>query len=424
MDSVLFWIWLSLRCTVGNDTFSLLRKTFALPSEVYRADRETLEKALFPSKRDLKALCNKDLTEARNILDYCASSNVKIITYDSENFPETLKDISSPPVLLYCLGELPSVSDKLFVSVVGTREMTEYGEQKAFEIASDLATAGAVVVSGMALGVDGAAHAGAISGGGKTVAFLGCGIDRVYPPVHRQLEANIIKHGAVITEYSPGTPPNKYNFPRRNRLISAISKATLVIEGPRRSGALITGETALKQGRAVYALPGNVNERNGFCTAVLLKEGAKCATCADDILSDFSHEYNGKINIFKLLNKVPQNVKTALSKLGAKSPSKKTKDKNQKNIKSYDIPIEEIKKGSVEEISEAQDKISDAEKEDILSSLSKETVEFYKRIPENETVYIEALAEGENINDAMSATTMLEVYGLIEVFPGNRIRKK
>ena len=424
MDSALFWVWLSLRCTPGNDTFSTLKKTFPLPSDIYRADREALEKALFPSKRDLKALCNKDLTEARNILDYCASSNVKIITYDSKSYPETLKDISSPPVLLYCLGELPSVSDKLFVSIVGTRDMTEYGEKKAFEIASDLATAGAVVVSGMALGVDGAAHAGAISGGGKTVAFLGCGIDRVYPPVHTQLEANIIKHGAVITEYSPGTPPERYNFPRRNRLISAISKATLVIEGPHRSGALITGEIALKQGRALYALPGNVDERNGFCTAVLLKEGAKCATCADDILSDFSHAYNGKINIFKLLDKVPQNIKAALSNLGAKSPNKKTKNKKQENIVSDDIPIEEIKKEAVGEAPEVQNKISDEEKEEILSSFSKETVDFYKRIPENETVYIEALVEDGNINDAMSATTMLEVYGLIEAFPGNRIRKK
>ena len=424
MDSALFWIWLSLRCTPGNDTFLTLKKTFPLPSDVYRADREALEKALFPSKRDLKALCNKDLTEARNILDYCASSNVKIITYDSKNYPETLKDISSPPVLLYCLGEIPSVSEKLFVSIVGTRDMTEYGEQKAFEIASDLATAGAVVVSGMALGVDGTAHAGAISGGGKTVAVLGCGIDRVYPPAHSQLEANIINNGAVITEFSPGTPPERYNFPRRNRLISAMSKATLVIEGPHKSGALITGRLALKQGRAVYALPGNIDEAEGSCTAVLLKEGAKCATCADDILSDFSSAYNGKINIFKLLDKVPLNIKSALSKIGAASSNKKIKGKKQKEVKSDDFPIEEIKKETVEEIPEVKNKISDEEKEEILSSLGEETVEFYKRIPENETVYIEALAEGESINDAMSATTMLEVYGLIEVFPGNRIRKK
>lgn len=424
MDSALFWIWLSLRCTPGNETFSILKKSFPLPSDVYRADREALEKALFPSKRDLKALCNKDLTEARNILDYCASANVKIITYDSKGYPETLKDISSPPVLLYCLGEIPSVSEKLFVSVVGTRWMTEYGERKTFEIASDLATAGAVVVSGMALGVDGVAHAGAISAGGKTIAFLGCGIDRVYPPVHTQLEANIIKNGAVITEYAPGTPPERYNFPRRNRLISAISKATLVIEGPYRSGALITGQLALEQGRAVYALPGNIDEAEGSCTAVLLKEGAKCATCADDILSDFSQAYNGKINIFKLLDKVPQNIKDALSKFGAKSPSKKLKGQKQKEVKLDDFPIEEIKKEAVEDAPELENKISDVEKQEILSSLSKETADFYKRIPENETVYIEALAEDGNINDAMSATTILEVYGLIEVFPGNRIRKK
>ena len=422
MDSALFWIWLSLRCTVGGDTFSLLRKTFPLPSDVYRADKESLQKALFPSRRDLKALCDKDLTRARNILDYCAASKVRIITYDSPQYPETLKEIDSPPVLLYCLGNLPAISEKLFVSIVGTRKMTEYGERKAFEIASDLATAGAVVVSGMALGVDGVSHVGAISGGGRTVAILGCGIDRVYPPVHKRLESYIINNGAVITEYPPGTPPDRQNFPRRNRLISAISKATVVIEGPLISGALITGRLALKQGRPLYALPGDVDEKDGSCTAVLLKEGAKCITCADDILSDFSREYIGKINIFKLLDKIPENIKAALSRMGAASSNKKTKNQVKKDVEVNALVTEAKEKNEIPLSS--QDKMSDEEKAEILSSLSKGTLDFYNKIPENETVYIEAVADGVSINDAMSATTMLEVYGLIEVFPGNRIRKK
>ncbi len=424
MDSLLFWLWLSLRCTVGSDTFSILKKTFSKPSDVYRADEATLEKALHPYKKDLKALCNKELSDVRRVMDYCLHQNIKIMTYESPDYPNAFREISSPPLVLYYYGEIPDLSDNLVVSVVGTRKMTEYGKKMAFEISSDLATAGAVVVSGMALGIDGTAHAAAISGGGKTIAILGSGIDRIYPPTHKRLCSYIIKNGAVITEFPPHEPPERYNFPKRNRLISAISQATVVIEGDEISGALITARHAKEQGRVVYALPGKIDEPTGSGTAILLKDGAKCITCADDILSDFSVAYNGKINIFKLLKKTKINVEAVLLKMGVDSKTVKPK----KNSSSSDVSKESNKaeaKNSIENETNFEDQSAViAERQKILESLGKEAIEFYKRIPENEEVYVEAIAEKGKITEAMSATTLLEVYGLIETVPGGRVRRK
>ena len=168
-------------------------------------------------------------------------------------------------------------------------------------MAYDLAKAGAVVVSGMAKGVDGMAHRGALDGGGYTVAVLGCGIDRVYPAEHADLMRQIQKNGLVITEYKPFTEPKGSNFPLRNRIISGLSQGTVVIEAPRGSGALITAQTALGQGRDVFALPGKVGEMSSIGTNELIRDGARIVTCAADILLEYQPLYGGKIN----LNNIP-----------------------------------------------------------------------------------------------------------------------
>ena len=424
MDSLLFWLWLSLRCTVGSETFSKLQKTFSKPSDVYRADRATLEEALYPYKKDLKALCNKDLSDVRRVMDYCLHQNIKIMTYESPDYPNAFREISSPPLVLYYYGEIPNLSDNLVVSVVGTRKMTEYGKKLAFEISGDLATAGAVIVSGMALGVDGTAHAAAINGGGKTVAILGSGIDRIYPPTHKRLYSYIIKNGAVITEFPPHEPPERYNFPKRNRLISAISQATVVIEGDEISGALITGREAMKQWRVVYAVPGKIDEPTGSGTAILLKEGAKCITCADDILNDFSVDYNGRINIFKLLKKTKINIEAVLLKMGVDSKTIEPKKSSSSPHANEHSNKAEAKNSIEDEINSIEESAFIAERQKVLESLGKEAIEFYERIPKNEEVYIEAIAEKGKITEALSATTLLEIYGLIESLPGGRIRRK
>ena len=149
MDSLAYWLWLSLRCTVGSETFSRLNKTFSKPSEVYFASDEEIEKALSSYKKDYKRLCDKSVTDVQRVLDYCHSRKIRMMTYESPEYPEAFKALTSPPLVLYYYGTMPDLNEEMLVSVVGTRRMSDYGKKMAFEIASDLATAGAVIVSGM-----------------------------------------------------------------------------------------------------------------------------------------------------------------------------------------------------------------------------------------------------------------------------------
>ncbi|MGC8862283.1 MAG: DNA-processing protein DprA [Armatimonadota bacterium] len=208
---------------------------------------------------------------------------VALIPISSDEYPERLKHIYDPPVLLYCRGRLTE-ADATAVAMVGSRRATFYGTSVAEKIARDLASSGVTIVSGGARGIDTAAHKGALAAGGRTVAFLGCGVDVTYPSENRKLYDVIAENGAVLSEYPFGAVPEPWRFPPRNRLISGMSLGVLICQSPVASGALITAGYAAEQGRDVYAVPGNIDdERNSGCHA-LIKDGAKLVDCADDIL--------------------------------------------------------------------------------------------------------------------------------------------
>ena len=215
------------------------------------------------------------------------AAGVDLIRVKDKEYPASLKEIYDPPAQLYVKGSLPDDSVPK-VAVVGSRITSHYGLRTAKAIAADLATAGVVVVSGMALGIDTAAHEGALSVGGKTIAVLGSGFSNLYPRENKKLAEQIIKNGALITEYPAEMEPKALNFPRRNRIISGISCAVLVVEARKKSGALITADFALEQGRDVFAVPGNVDSPKSGGTNWLLKEGAKVAMCAEDILQEMN----------------------------------------------------------------------------------------------------------------------------------------
>ena len=217
--------------------------------------------------------------------------------------------------MLYYRGVLPDFSEKLAISIVGTRRLSEYGRKNAFNISFDLAAAGAVIVSGMAIGIDGVAMAAALSASGQTVAFLGSGIDVCYPAAHRRLAQQIVKNGCVFTEFHPGASPDRMNFPIRNRLVSGLSAATLVIEGREKSGALITARYAKEQNKALYALPGNVGSPHSELTNMLIRNGAASVTSADDIINDFEATSPGKLNPFVLRGLVRSNMNDVLREL-------------------------------------------------------------------------------------------------------------
>lgn len=222
----------------------------------------------------------------RRVKEELVRRRITALTVFDPEYPEYLKEIAQPPWVLYIRGDASLLSGICF-AVVGTRKPTHYGRRMARKMASEIASRGWVVVSGMAAGVDSEAHRGALEAGGKTVAVLGTGVDVVYPRHLRRLYAELVEKGAVCSEMPPGTAPHPGLFPRRNRIISGLSVGTLVVEAAERSGALITADCSLEQGREVFAVPGPVTSEKSAGTNRLIQQGAKCVTGVQDILEEF-----------------------------------------------------------------------------------------------------------------------------------------
>lgn len=255
----------------------------------------SLERAWHASSVDLRRCLEvravNALMEARKTLDVgdvmarIERSGARVLTSGEAAYPALLKEIDAPPPVLYYTGEILEI-DRTAVAIVGTRRITSYGRDVTSRIASGLARAGVTVVSGLARGVDGVAHQAALDAGGRTIAVLGSGVGRIYPPEHARLAERISEQGAVISDYLPDTAPDGANFPPRNRIISGLSLGVVVIEAPDRSGALITAEFAADHGREIFAVPGPVTAANSSGCNRLLREGARLVRSADDIMED------------------------------------------------------------------------------------------------------------------------------------------
>ena len=293
----LFWIWLSTRLGAGNRLYPLLLERFGSAYEVFEASEERLLEVLPDlTPAQLRALTDKRLEDIYAIEEHCRRSGVKLLTYNDAAYPLSYRSLTDPPLLLYYRGELPDLQNKLCIAMVGTRRMSEYGRRMAYKIAYELAAAGVVVVSGMALGVDSVASCAALQAGGSTVAILGGGIDVPYPPEHESFMEIIAARGTLISEYAPGTAPVGSHFPVRNRLISGLCQGTVIVEAAQGSGALITADRALQQGRDVFAVPANVGDANASGTNRLIRDGAHVALCADDILGYYKFLYEKSVS--------------------------------------------------------------------------------------------------------------------------------
>lgn len=231
------------------------------------------------------ALLRHALADEARLLDGLAKKKMALVLREDAQYPPLLRQIAHPPHLLYVYGET-DLTDRFPVAVVGTRRASAYGLTHTREIAAELAQTGVCVVSGLALGIDAAAHTGALDGGGRTVAVLGSALDKPYPQENEPLMRRILESGgSIVSEYAPGTPPSRYSFLQRNRIIAGMCLGTLVTEGPRRSGALNTATRTLENGREVFALPGNVDSPGAQLPNMLISEGARLVTGAADILS-------------------------------------------------------------------------------------------------------------------------------------------
>lgn len=231
------------------------------------------------------ALLRHALADEARLLGGLAKKKMALVLREDAQYPPLLRQMAHPPHLLYVYGET-DLTDRFPVAVVGTRRASAYGLTHTREIAAELAQTGVCVVSGLALGIDAAAHTGALDGGGRTVAVLGSALDKPYPQENEPLMRRILESGgSVVSEYAPGTPPSRYSFLQRNRIIAGMCLGTLVTEGPRRSGALNTATRTLENGREVFALPGNVDSPGAQLPNMLISEGARLVTGAADILS-------------------------------------------------------------------------------------------------------------------------------------------
>jgi len=271
---------------IGANMFAQLCKTFGSAQRTLNADFETLAQAFGNDMAQKIANCRQNDAIDKK-LESCEKLGIDILVYGAQNYPARLLEIYSPPPLLFVRGTIETQDDRA-VAVVGTRRPTHYGIRACETICAELAASGITIISGLASGIDGEAHRAALSAGGRTIAILGSAIDNIYPADHKRLAANIIEHGAIISEYAPGTATHPSNFPHRNRIISALSLGVLVVEAGFKSGALITTQHAAEQGREVFAVPGTLFAESSAGTNKLIKDGAKCITTAQDILDALS----------------------------------------------------------------------------------------------------------------------------------------
>jgi DNA processing protein len=280
------WIALKMVSGIGNVSGRALVRAFGGPEAVWAASDAALQRA--GARREVRAALRgfARWREVERQLERLARAGGRLVTCADASYPELLSHINDPPLFLYVLGEF-TPADAGAVAVVGAREASPYGRQMAAQLAEGLVARGVTVVSGLARGIDAAAHGAALRAGGRTLAVLGSGIDVVYPTEHHRLHMQIARQGAVVSEFPPAAPPDAENFPARNRVISGLCLGTVVVEAGERSGALITAQFAAEQGREVFAVPGPVGARSRG-THQLLRQGAGLVECADDILRELA----------------------------------------------------------------------------------------------------------------------------------------
>ncbi len=290
-----YWLWLQKALGAGAKTEDLLR-VFDNPKKLYEAGEDEWRLSGVLTSVRIAALKKRSPESFSALLTDCAAKGYTLITPDDSRFPRQLKSLPDMPLALFVWGDLSVLNDPVHIAVVGTREASAYGAEIAQRMSYALAKAGVTIVSGGALGIDSEAHAGAMLAKGRTVCVLGCGLSVPYLPQNASLRRAVTRHGAVISEFLPDTPPGKATFPIRNRLISGLSLGTLVIEAGGHSGSLITARYAAEQGRDVFAVPGDILRSSFGGANKLIQDGVKAVFTPSDILLGYELLYGEYLN--------------------------------------------------------------------------------------------------------------------------------
>lgn len=403
---LVYWVWLANLSDVSDGVKCALMQKYLDPQEVYYASKEEILSQEIPglNAQMLDALQDRDLSGAEKILEDCLRLNIGLLTFRDSRYPDRLRAIHDAPILLYYKGNLPDIDNLTTVGVVGTRKPSFYGIQMAARMGAALARGGALVVSGLAKGVDAAAMIGALNEGLPAVGVLGCGIDVVYPKSNRELFLQTECHGCILTEYAPGTPPLGWHFPRRNRIISGLSCGVVVVEAPEKSGALVTARQALDQGRDVFVVPGNVDMPGFVGSNRLLRDGAIAVSTGEDVLQEYQGIYPGKLRRIR-------GTELEMPETQVQNPERQVK-KEPVRKKTKPVPIDKA----------ANQPYIDPE--DTMAGLSPEEQKVLSVIAEETLVDAVIAASGLNSGKVLSLLTMLEIKGKICRLPGNRVAKK
>lgn len=408
---LIHWIWLATRPELSDRLKLAALEAFRDPEDIFYGDKERYANVEGMTQAGAKALADKNLTQAQQILDDCVEKGIQICTFHDAAYPARLKNIADPPLVLYYKGNLTGLDSSPVIGVVGTRKASAYGLNTSKKMGYQIAKCGGILVSGLAEGNDGSAMTGALMAGGKVVGVLGCGADVVYPAFHRSLYRDTEQNGCLITEFPPKTPPYGWNFPKRNRIISGLSNGILVVEAPEISGSLITARSALEQGRDVFVVPGNIDVDTFVGSNALLREGAIAVSSGWDVVSEYAALYPDKIReatgetVFlseheKTVPMVAQKPVQPIRKpLFDRKRDKKPIDKDEK--KTYSV------------------------QQDVLASLSQEEQELLKPLRKGTALVDDLIAASElPAGKVLSMLTMLQIRGVVELLPGKRVSLK
>ena len=400
---LLYWVWYAQLAGISLAQKLELLRHFRDPEEIYHCSQAQFASVNGITAQAISALENKNLSPARSILEDCAEKGIGIVAYSDCNYPPSLRNIYEAPLVLYVKGTLPRWKEAPIIGIVGTRKATPYGLNMAQRFGAQIGACGAVVASGGAEGIDTMAMLGALECEGTVVCVLGCGVDVVYPKENKALFAKVEENGCLISEYPPKARPAKWTFPARNRIISGISNGLLVVEAPKGSGALITANRAMEQGKDVFVVPGNVDVETCAGSNALLQDRAFTALSGWDVVKEYAFLYPGKVSKKQIPDKpliLTQNP--AIPIIDVPQDSEKDKKSIDKHEKSSYIVLDEPKVA-----------LSEAEKAFIMC------------IPDTPISVDELIAQlQQSAATVKTMLTKLTMKRLVVNHPGGRISRK
>lgn len=416
-ENALYWIWITNSLGYNNIKVKRLYELYDDIKLFYSGGiREWRFCGIF-TENEMRKLEKETLNKAEVIIEKCKKLGYSIISIDDEQYPECLINIDVPPAVIYVSGNLPDVDNRVTLAIVGTRRATHYGVDNAFRFGYALAKCGAIIVSGGALGVDCASHRGALATKGVTVCVLGCGLNYNYLPENEGMRKAIALNGAVISEYPPDEPPMKYNFPTRNRIISALSDGVIIMEAGRKSGSLITANIAIEQGKEVFALLGNNNPQNEGSNSLVKAGCAHPVTDFMDVLNEFNKNRGIVFDNIEIdFDNIPSSEFDEVPVKGAKQVLSKNKPKAFDN------------KRAEQKINNKKIEITDIEITDEYLknlNLSDTAIRVYKTMS-SEPVHIDTISKRLDVPvfKVLTIMSQLEIKGLITPLSGRRYVQK